>query len=175
MIAGGVQRRVLLFESDAVFQDAIRKALSATGCRVVLAAAHEGEVEYVPDDIGVLLLDLDWPSPRSRFLLARLTALYPLAPVILLNETPGLCCFGQAHGVIRVIEKPVSLATLAGLIEEVLAEPGVAPRGETGGNSGETDPSHPISAMPGCRWPRRSVAPNGFWSLPPTSVAGPGK
>jgi DNA-binding NtrC family response regulator len=166
MTRGGIQKCVLVLESDTVVRESIKKVLEALGYRVVLASGQAPQDEYVPDEINLLLLDLDWPSPSSHHLLRRLRMLYPLAPAIIMTGLPDFYRAEPAAQLVAVMEKPFEASGLLKIMEELLAEPRSAQQRPTG-DHGETMPLALTRVVEG-RCPRHpAMASRRLWLRPP--------
>ncbi len=116
--------RVLVVDDDPAVAKSIKRVLERAGYDVVLARdGPEAEVRFVPEQIDLVLLDLNLPSESGWDVFERLTMRQPYIPVVIITAMPNQYAMAQAAGVGALVEKPVEVPALLQLMKELLAEP----------------------------------------------------
>ncbi len=116
--------RVLVVDDDPAVAKSIKKVLERAGYEVVLARdGREAQTRFVPEQIDLILLDLNLPSESGWDVFERLTTRQPYIPVIIITAMPNQFAMAQAAGVGALVEKPAEVPALLKLIQELLAEP----------------------------------------------------
>jgi len=119
-----MKKRVLIVEDDAAVRDSMKKVLEAAGFGVEAAAdGQEAVVGFVPEEVDLVLLDLNLPFLSGWDVFERLTTKYPLVPIIIITGRPRQFPTALAAGVGALIEKPNEVPMLLKTIDQVLAEP----------------------------------------------------
>jgi CheY-like chemotaxis protein len=119
-----MKKNVLLVDDDAAVRQSVRKVLEGAGYEV--AAASDGEeavVQFVPEQIDLVLLDLNLPLRNGWDVFERLTTRYPFVPVIIITGMPNQYRTALAAGASALMEKPIDVPALLKTIEDLLAEP----------------------------------------------------
>lgn len=117
-------KRVLVVDDDPAVAKSVKRVLERAGYDVVLARdGGEAEARFVPQQIDLVLLDLNLPSGSGWDVFERLTTRQPCVPVIIITAMPNQYTMAQAAGVGALVEKPVEVPALLKLIKELLAEP----------------------------------------------------
>jgi CheY-like chemotaxis protein len=119
-----MKKSVLVVDDDAAVRQSVRKVLEGAGYEV--AAASDGEeavVQFVPEQIDLVLLDLSLPLRNGWDVFERLTARYPFVPVIIITGMPGQYRTALAAGAGALMEKPIDVPALLKTMDELLAEP----------------------------------------------------
>ena len=119
-----MKKRVLIVDDDAAVRQSIRKVLEGTGYEV--ATASDGEaavVQFVPEQIDLVLLDLNLPLRSGWDVFERLTTRYPFVPVIIITGIPDQYRTALVAGAGALMEKPIDVPALLNTMEELLAEP----------------------------------------------------
>ncbi len=119
-----MKQRVLIVDDDAAVRESIRKVLKGAGYEVKTAAdAGEVTVKFVPEEIDLVLLDLNLRSCSGWDVFERLTTQHPALPVIIITGMPSQYQTALAAGVGALIEKPIEVPALLKTMDELLAEP----------------------------------------------------
>jgi CheY-like chemotaxis protein len=141
---------VLVVDDDASVRQSIRKVLEGAGYEV--AAACDGEeavVQFAPEQIDLVLLDLNLPLRSGWDVFERLTTRYPLVPVIIITGMPNQYRTALAAGVGALMEKPIGVPALLKTIGELLAEPKEARLRRMCGYQQDTKYLRPLNARDG--------------------------
>jgi two-component system, OmpR family, response regulator ResD len=97
---------VLIVGNDVAMRSSIIRMLERANYEVGLAQdGHEAAIRFVPEQVGLVLLDLNLPSRDGWDAFECLTTRYPFVPIIIM------------------MEKPIEARDLLKTVEEVLAEP----------------------------------------------------
>ena len=119
-----MKQRVLIVDDDASVRESIRKVLKGAGYEVKTATdAEEVTVKFVPEEIDLVLLDLNLRSHSGWDVFERLTTQHPALPVIIITGVPNQYQTALAAGVGALIEKPIEVPALLRTMDELLAEP----------------------------------------------------
>lgn len=119
-----MKQRVLIIDDDAGVREAIATVLQGAGYEVLTAADPEAaEVQFVRDQIDLVLLDLNLPVRNGWEVFERLTTRFPLVPVIIITGMPDQYRTATAAGVGVLMEKPIEAPALLKAVEELVAEP----------------------------------------------------
>jgi CheY-like chemotaxis protein len=119
-----MKKRVLIVDDDAAVRESVRKVLEGAGYDV--AAASDGEeavAQFVPEQIDLVLLDLNLPLRSGWDVFERLTTRYPFVPVIIITGMPNQNRTALAAGAGALMEKPIDVPALLKTMCELLAEP----------------------------------------------------
>ena len=119
-----MKKNVLLVDDDAAVRQSVRKVLEGAGYEV--AAACDGEeavVRFAPEQIDLVLLDLNLPLRSGWDVFERLTTRYPFVPVIIITGMPNQYRTALAAGVGALMEKPIDVPALLKTMGELLTEP----------------------------------------------------
>ncbi len=116
-------KRLLVVDDDLAVAKSIKRVLERAGYQVVLARdGRAAEARFAPEQIDLVLLDLNLPSESGWDVFERLTTRQPCVPVIIITALPNQYAMAQAAGVGALVEKPVEVPALLKLIKELLAE-----------------------------------------------------
>jgi len=116
--------RVLIVDDDAAVRESIKRVLEAAGYEVGLAQdGEEAVVRFVPEQVDLVLLDLNLPSRNGWDVFEGLTTRYPFVPIIIITGMPDQYPTALAAGVSALMEKPIEALELLETIQAVLAEP----------------------------------------------------
>jgi DNA-binding NtrC family response regulator len=122
-----MKQRVLIIDDDASVRESIRKVLKRAGYEVTTAAdGEEAVTRFVPEQIDLVLLDLNLPFRSGWDVFERLTAQHPAMPLIIITGMPDQYQTALAAGVGALMEKPIDAPALLRTMEELLAEPAEA-------------------------------------------------
>ena len=119
-----MKKNVLVVDDDASVRRSVRKVLEGAGYEV--AAASDGEeavVQFVPEQIDLVLLDLNLPLRSGWDVFERLTTRYPFVPIIIITGMPNQYRTALAAGASALMEKPIDVPALLKTMDELLAEP----------------------------------------------------
>jgi CheY-like chemotaxis protein len=119
-----MKKNVLVVDDDAAVRQSVRKVLEGAGYDV--AAASDGEeavVQFVPEQIDLVLLDLNLPLRSGWDVFERLTTRYPFVPIIIITGMPNQYRTALAAGASALMEKPIDVSALLKTMDELLAEP----------------------------------------------------
>ena len=118
------KQSILVVDDDESVRAAVRNVLEGAGYNVVIAAdAEEAVVRFTPEQIDLVLLDLNLPVRSGWEAFEQLTTQHPTTPVIIITGMPDQYRTAQAAGVGALIEKPIEVPPLLQTIEALLAEP----------------------------------------------------
>jgi CheY-like chemotaxis protein len=119
-----MKARVLVVDDDVSVRESLQKVLEVAGYEVVMAGGGlEAAVRFEPEQIDMLLLDLNLPNQSGWEVLEHLTTRYPLVPVIIITGLPGQFSTALAAGADALFEKPIEVPPLLKTMERLLAEP----------------------------------------------------
>ncbi len=122
-----VKKRVLVVDDDESVRKSIRKVLKQAGYEVMTAVdGEEATARFVPEQIDLVLLDLNLPIRSGWDVFERLTTRYPVIPVIIITGMPNQYQTALAAGVGALLEKPIEVPVLLETIEQLLKEPAEA-------------------------------------------------
>ena len=119
-----MKRRLMIVDDDASVRESLKKVLEDAGYEVVLASdAEEAEVRFDPQEISLLVLDLNLPVRDGWDVLEHVNSCAPLLPVILITGLVDQLATRSIPGASALLEKPVDAAVMLKTIERVLATP----------------------------------------------------
>lgn len=119
-----MKKRILIVDDDQSIRDSLQKVLNEAGYDVVLAAGGlEAALRFEPDQIDLLLLDLNLPNQSGWDVFTELTERHPVLPVVIITGMPNQHRAALKAGVGALFEKPVEVPTLLSTLERLLAEP----------------------------------------------------
>jgi CheY-like chemotaxis protein len=122
-----MKQRVLIIDDDASVRESMRKVLNGAGYQVTTAAdGEEAVTRFVPEQIDLVLLDLNLPFRSGWDVFERLTAQRPTIPLIIITGLPNQYQTALAAGVDALMEKPIDAPALLRTMDELLAEPAEA-------------------------------------------------
>jgi two-component system response regulator GlrR len=122
-----MKQRVLIVDDDASVRESMRKVLNGAGYEVATAAdSEEAAVRFVPEQIDLVLLDLNLPFRSGLDVFERLTTQHPAIPVIIVTGMPDQYRTALAAGVAALMEKPIEVPALLKTMDDLLAEPAEA-------------------------------------------------
>lgn len=119
-----MNRRVLIVDDDASVRESLKKVLEAADYEVVLAAdGPQADLRFVPEQIHLVLLDLNLAGESGWEVFDRLTTRYPLTPIIIITGLPNRYPTALAAGAGALMEKPIEVPVLLKTMSKLLAEP----------------------------------------------------
>ncbi len=102
----------------------MKRILQQADYEVVLAADGQEAIErFVPEQIDLLVLDLDLPNKNGWEAFEELARKAPYIPIVIVTGLSDQYYASLAAGVGALLEKPVEAPVLLKVIEELLAEP----------------------------------------------------
>jgi len=114
----------LVVDDDASVRESLKKVLAEAGYEVALATdGQEAMDRFDPEQVELLLLDLNLPIRGGWDVFERITTQYPLVPIIIITGLPNQYFTALAAGAGALMEKPIEVPTLLKTVEELLAEP----------------------------------------------------
>jgi CheY-like chemotaxis protein len=119
-----MKKRVFIVDDDASVRQSIKKVLEGAGYAVMAASdGEEAIAQFVPDQIDLVLLDLNLPTRSGWDVFERMTTRYPFVPIIIITGMPNQYRTALAAGASALVEKPIEVPILLKALEELLAEP----------------------------------------------------
>ena len=119
-----MQQTILLADDDPAVRRMICRVLSEENYAVLTAGDGEEALKTCHKaKIDLILLDLNLPVKSGWETFEQFSTAYPLVPVIIITAQPNQVFPALACGVGALMEKPLDLPKLLGLIGELLAEP----------------------------------------------------
>jgi DNA-binding NtrC family response regulator len=113
--------RVLIVDDEALIRWALGETLGDQGFAVEEAASRKEALDLIERGVSfdVVLLDLRLPDSHDLQLLARVRALMPATPIILMTAyaTPETVERALELGAFRVVSKPFEIAEIASLVK----------------------------------------------------------
>jgi DNA-binding response OmpR family regulator len=117
--------RVLLADDDPAVLAGLTDVLESEGYEVVHAPDGESAVaNFKGAEIDIVLLDLNMPKKNGHAAFAEITAIDPLAPVIVLTASPKQYPAVPGASVAALIEKPPDIPLLLETMRELIRESG---------------------------------------------------
>jgi CheY-like chemotaxis protein len=119
-----MKKRVLVVDDDSAVRQSVSKVLEGAGYEV--AAAADGEdavIQFAPERVDLVLLDLNLPVRSGWDVFERLTTRYPLVPIIIITGMPDQYETALAAGAGALMEKPIDVPALLKTIDELLIQP----------------------------------------------------
>jgi CheY-like chemotaxis protein len=120
-------RRLLLVEDNRDCAEAMRRWLEICGAQVTTAATVTSALARTRSEApDVMLVDVHLPDGTAWDVVERVRATVPAArgvPIVAVTGAPSPAVerFARAHGVRRVIAKPIAPAVLGAVLAECLA------------------------------------------------------
>ena len=119
--------RVLIVDDDASVRESLGKVLKRAGYEVTTAAdGDEAATQFVPEQVDLVLLDLNLPFRSGWDVFERLTTQHPTTPLIIITGMPNQYQTALAAGVGALMEKPIDAPALLRIMDELIAEPAEA-------------------------------------------------
>ena len=119
-----IKTTVLVIDDDAAVRQSVAKVLEGAGYAVAAAAdGEEAVVQFAPERVDLVLLDLNLPRRSGWDVFELLTTQYPLVPVIIITGMANQYRTALAAGAGALMEKPIDAPVLLKTIRELLAEP----------------------------------------------------
>lgn len=117
-------KRILLVDDENSIREGLSKLLRAEAYEVVLAENGEQAIQkHGAERMDLLLLDLNLPVKDGWAVLAWLTEINPLLPIILITGRSNQRALAEKAGADALMEKPLDVPLLLRTIRELLEEP----------------------------------------------------
>jgi DNA-binding NtrC family response regulator len=118
-----MKKRILIVDDDPSVRESLEKILVETGYDVVIATdGVDGETKLGAQAFDLLILDLNMPDRDGWDVLGCANATHPLLPVIIITGMYDQLDTTIIHGAAALLKKPIDVAPLMKVIEELLAE-----------------------------------------------------
>lgn len=117
------RRCILLVDDDAEVRGSLDAVLFEEGFLVIPANDGQQALELIASTfVDLVLLDLNMPRKNGWDTFERLSAEYPLVPVILITARPNQLFTAMSAGVGALLEKPLDIPILLQTIARLLDE-----------------------------------------------------
>lgn len=119
-----MKARVLIVDDDAAVRESVARVLGASGYEVAAASdGQEAVLRFEPDQVDLVLLDLNLPDESGWDVFERLTTRYPFVPIIIITGLSDQYPTALAAGASALMEKPIEVPVLLKTMDELMAEP----------------------------------------------------
>lgn len=129
---------ILIIDDHAMFRSGLRMVLSArmNGAEIFEAGSLNEATQNVPDQIDVVLLDINLPGLNGLDGMALLKRKWPQVPVIVLSsqDGPETVRDALARGAVRFISKADTADRIVALLQRVLRGEYAAPEAQLDDN-----------------------------------------
>jgi CheY-like chemotaxis protein len=116
-------QRILLVDDDSIARDSLHDVLVGEGYCVLPAENGQQALDLINQvPVDLVLLDLNMPVKNGWDTFERLTARYPLIPIIIATARPNQLFTALSAGAGALLEKPMDIRTLLQTMEKLLAE-----------------------------------------------------
>jgi DNA-binding NtrC family response regulator len=113
---------ILLIEEDSDVRDSLGCALRAEGYDIAVASnGREALNALRATAFGLVVLELDQPVTKGWETLSHIVTISLSLPLIIVTGRPDLHRLDTQKGVTAVLEKPLNLPLLLGVMERALA------------------------------------------------------
>jgi DNA-binding NtrC family response regulator len=113
---------ILLVDGDEDLRDSLGRALRSAGYDVSVASDGPEALNSLPTTgFDLVLLDLDLPIRNGWDILGQIITISLSLPLIIVTERPNKRRLAAQSGVVAVLEKPLDLPLLVGVVERALA------------------------------------------------------
>jgi DNA-binding NarL/FixJ family response regulator len=134
---------ILLIDDHAMFRSGLRMVLNAhmDGAVVFEAGSLNEATQDAPEEIDVILLDINLPGLNGLDGMAFLKRRWPMVPVIILSsqDGPETVRDALARGAVRFISKADTADRIVALLNRVLRGECAAPETQPGGGDEASD------------------------------------
>jgi DNA-binding NtrC family response regulator len=128
---------ILLIVDDPGVRDPLGRALRSEGCDVTVASNGPEAIHALrATGFDLVLLDLDRPATQVWDTLSPIVTNSLSLPLVIITERPDQQHLAMQKGVAAVLEKPLDMKLLLGVMERALAE-----RSEARGHGMRTESS----------------------------------
>ena len=154
-----MKKHVLIVDDDAAVRQSIKKVLEGAGYAVATASdGEEANVQFVPTQVDLVLLDLNLPIRSGWDVFERLTTRYPFVPIIIITGMPNQYRTALSAGAGALMEKPIEVTALLKTMDELLAEPEEARLRRMCGYKEDTRYVPPLNARPTRNRPEKPIS-----------------
>ena len=117
-----VKATILLVDGDEDLRDSLGRTLRSAGYDVAVASdGPEALNSLRTTGFDLVLLDLDLPIRNGWDILGQIITISLSLPLIIVTERPNKQRLAAQSGVVAVLEKPLDLPLLVGVVERALA------------------------------------------------------
>lgn len=114
---------VLIIDDDDAVLRSLARALSSEGFSTRTARdAAEGVMRFAISEPDLVLLDLTMPGESGWDAFEELSRMSPLVPVVIITARPGQFDLARAACVAALVEKPIDIPSLVGILRRLLSE-----------------------------------------------------
>jgi CheY-like chemotaxis protein len=118
-----VKARVLLVDDDYSVCESLSRALQSEDYAVVLANNGQEALEHFEAEaIDLVLLDVNMPVLNGWDALAQMQKINPFLPTVIITARPNQYDRAAAAGAVAIMEKPLALPVLLGLLNHIMEE-----------------------------------------------------
>jgi CheY-like chemotaxis protein len=118
-----VKAKVLLVDDDYSVRESLGRALLSEDYEVICASNGQEALErFCDDQIDVVLLDVNMPVINGWDALDQMKEINPFLPTIIITARPNQYERAAAAGAMAILEKPLALPVLLGLLNHVMQE-----------------------------------------------------
>ncbi|WP_050785866.1 response regulator [Pedosphaera parvula] len=119
-----MKAKVLLVDDDISVRESLGRALESENYEVVQAANGQEALErFSEQQIDVVLLDVNMPVINGWDALDRMQEINPFLPTVIITARPNQYERAAAAGAVALMEKPLALPVLIGLLNHLMEEP----------------------------------------------------
>jgi len=118
-----MKKRILLADDDESVRRMVARVLEGAGYAVIMAGnAAEAVSRFRSSQPDLVLLDLKMPDKDGWSVFEDISAVDPLAPVVIITAWPNQ--YGEAvrRGIDALMEKPLDLERLLDILQKLLTE-----------------------------------------------------
>lgn len=114
--------RILVVDDEWLFGWALGKNLERNGYRVLRVMNGRDALDALELDIQLVLLDVELPDANGMDLIAEIKKQHPSCQVLLMtaNVKPGAGEEAVRRGACGLVEKPLELEALVGMVDDLL-------------------------------------------------------
>ena len=118
-----MKAKVLLVDDDYSVRESLGRALQSEDYEVIYASNGQEALErFSEGQIDVVLLDVNMPVINGWDALDQMKELNPFLPAIIITARPNQYERAVAGGAMAILEKPLALPVLLGLLNHVMQE-----------------------------------------------------
>jgi DNA-binding response OmpR family regulator len=119
-----MNKRILIADDDSAVRESLRKVLEGAGYQVLCAVdGDDAERKFTSEPIDLLLLDLNLPKQNGWNVFGFVSSQNPLLPIVIITGQSNRSDSDLVPGLSAFLEKPIDVAVLLKVIENLLAEP----------------------------------------------------
>jgi DNA-binding response OmpR family regulator len=122
--SGACRKRVLVVDDEAPIREALGRVLLLEEYDVVSASSGQAAMQsFCETEIDLVLLDLNIDRDNGWEICRQLTDLKPVLPVIIMTARPDQTAMLDSSKARAVMEKPLDLPLLLGMVSQFLLPP----------------------------------------------------